>query len=395
MQKITIPCGQDEVSFKLPENIEGKLIYPNKASSIENVELAIREAIYNPIATNRISQLVKHNATVAIIVTDTTRKLPEDIIVPILLDELELAGVKLSNVTVVNAVGKHEPNTVEELTQMLGKEVMKRVKVINSDSKDPKRLKSKGLYKGKYPIVANDIVVDADVRIATGVIEPHLLAGYSGGVKTLSIGVAGLETIACTHSARMLDNPKTRLGVIEGNAFRKFLMETAGIIGLDFIVNVVQNGQKELLGVFAGDPIKAFEKGVMFARSIYETKIKKKFDVVISAPAYPKSSNLYQATRAWNNVIFGPQPVVKKGGTIIIPTPCEQGVGEPFFYSSLAAGETPKQVLDSLRMKGFKPGEHKAFLTAKVLNYANVVITHSMICICSSRQSCKKPWIGK
>jgi len=220
-------------------------------------------------------------------------------------------------------------------------------------------------------VVINDIVANADVRITTGTIEPHLFAGYSGGVKTLSVGVAGIETLAATHNVDMLEHPRTRLGIIEKNIFREFLTEVAMTVGIDFIVNVVQDGHKELLGIFAGDPVKAFKEGVKKAKEAYEVKIDKEYDIVISIPSYPKSSDLYQATRAWNTVIFGPRPIIKKGGTIIIPAPCEKGFGQSSFYEWLAKASSHKF--------GFKPGDQKAFIAAKVLEYASVYITNCLI----------------
>lgn len=379
MQKFAVSVGKKQVSFSIPAGIESRVIRPKDLPVIEDVKNAIQQAIDQPIGRKRLLETVRPGDRVAIIVTDTTRKLPEDIIVPLLLDQLALAGVKMDNITIVNALGKHEANTVEELTEMLGAGVMKRVKVINHAPLDPTKLKSLGNSAYGFPIVINDLVLDADVKIATGIIEPHLFAGYSGGVKTLSVGVAGLETLAATHNYQMLEHPKTRLGIIKDNIFRQFLTEAARAVGIDFIVNVVQNGKKELLAVYAGHPIKAFEKGVEKAREVFEVAMEQEYDIVVSIPGYPKSINLYQATRAWNSVVFGARPVVKKGGTIIIPAPCEKGVGEKAFYQVLADAVTPQQVIKDAQKNGFMPGEHKAFLAAKVLNYCRVIMTDCRI----------------
>lgn len=185
--------------------------------------------------------------------------------------------------------------------------------------------------------------------------------------------------MAATHNVDILEHPRTRLGVIEKNIFREFLTEVAMTVGIDFIVNVVQNGHKELLGIFAGDPVKAFEEGVKRAKEIYETKIDKEYDVVISIPSYPKSTDLYQATRAWNTVVFGPRPMVKKGGTIIIPAPCEKGFSHSSFYEWLAKASHPQEVISRAHKFGFEPGDQKAFIAAKVLEYASVYITDCLI----------------
>jgi len=379
MQFFNLPCGKNEISLSVPDDIETKVIKPKDVPVIKDVESAIKRSIFNPIGTKRITQIVKPKDKVVIIVTDSTRKLPEDIIVPILLDELERAGVNMNQVTVINALGKHKPDTVAELTQMLGTKVMNRVKVLNHDCENPNKLKNLGKTKNGIPVVINDIVANADVRITTGTIEPHLFAGYSGGVKTLSVGVAGIETLAATHNVDMLEHPRTRLGIIEKNIFREFLTEVAMTVGIDFIVNVVQDGHKELLGIFAGDPVKVFKEGVKKARKVYETKIDREYDIVISIPSYPKSSDLYQATRAWNTVIFGPRPIIKKGGTIIIPAPCEKGFGHSSFYEWLAKASFPEEVINRAHKFGFEPGDQKALIAAKVLEYASVYITNCLI----------------
>ena len=181
MQFFNLPCGKDKINLSIPDNIKTKIIKPKEIPVIKDVKSAIKRSIFNPIGTKRITQIAKPKDKVAIIVTDSTRKLPEDIIIPILLDELERVGVNMNQVTVINALGTHKPDTVEELTKMLGTKVMNRVKVVNHDCEDPNKLKNLGKTKNGIPVVINDIVANADVRITTGTIEPHLFAGYSGG----------------------------------------------------------------------------------------------------------------------------------------------------------------------------------------------------------------------
>jgi len=379
VQKFTVPCGKRKLSIKIPSVVNTTIIEPNTMPIINNKRKAIREALDNPIGTKNLTQMLSGKEKVAIIVTDTTRYVPEDIIVPYLIEDLEKVGVNTDKVTIVNALGKHKPNTYEELEKMLGKEVMKKVKVVNTNPDDDRENVFLKNSENGIPIVANKYVVEADIKIATGVIEPHLFAGYSGGVKALSVGVAGNDTIKATHNANILDHPNTRQGVIENNIFRQLLNEIAFTVGLDFIVNVLQNGNKDLLDVFAGDPLKAFEAGVQKARTIYERNLNEMYDIVISVPEFPKSSDLYQATRAWNGVVFGPKPVIKKGGTIMIPAPCEKGFGQDSFYNILAKFDDPSQVEESMRKEGFAPEEDKAYIAAKVLKNYKVMITNCKI----------------
>jgi len=380
MKYFYLPCGLNKIKLFIPDNIETKVLKPKEVTVIKNVQSAIKHSILNPIGEKRIKDFVKQNHKIAIIITDSTRNVPENIIVNILLDELEKIGLKMKQVTVINALGTHNPDTIEELTKNLGSRVMNRVNVINHDCKNINELRDMGRTKiNNIPIIINKIVAEADVRITTGIIEPHLLAGYSGGVKTLSVGVAGIETLSATHNINMFMHPKTHLGVIKDNIFRDFLNETAMSIGIDFIINVVQDGHKNIVGVFAGEPIKTFNEGVKKAREVFEVDIDKQYDIVVSIPGYPKSSDLYQATRAWNNIVFGPRPIVKEGGTIIIPAPCEKGFGQLSFYDWLAEAKSPSEVIQRANKFGFSPGDHKAFVAARVLEKYNVYITDCLI----------------
>jgi nickel-dependent lactate racemase len=221
------------------------------------------------------------------------------------------------------------------------------------------------------------MVAQADVRISTGVIETHLFAGYSGGVKSIAVGVAGEETISATHNYHMLQ--QTRLGTVEGNEFRRFLAEATQAIGLHFIVNVVQTGKKEVVKVVAGDPVEAFHEGVETARRLYEVEIDQPGEIVVSGVSYPKSRDLYQATRAANVVVFGPQPVVTKGGTILIPAPCEDGCGHPGYCAIMRRSKDADDVIAISREEGFAAGEQKAFFLARILKQARIVITDCTI----------------
>ncbi len=204
-------------------------------------------------------------------------------------------------------------------------------------------------------------------------IETHLFAGYSGGVKSIAVGVAGEETIGATHNYEMLK--QTRIGIVEGNEFRRFLTEATQAIGLHFIVNVVQTGKKEVVKVVAGDSVAAFHEGVKTARSLYEVGIDQPGEIVVSGVGYPKSRDLYQATRAANVVVFGPRPVVTKGGTILIPAPCEDGCGHPGYCTIMKRSANVDDVIALSREEGFAPGEQKALILAWVLKQARVVMT--------------------
>jgi len=333
---------------------------------------ATEEALHHPIGAPQLRDLAKPRQTVAIVVTDITRKLPEEIILPLLIEELVAGGIRKKDINAVIATGTHRPNTSEEMKEKFGK-VVDEISFINHDALSPQNLIYLGTSKEGIPLVFNRTVAQADLRISTGVIEPHLFAGYSGGVKSIAVGIAGEETIAATHNYSMLQ--ETRLGIVEGNKFRKFLTEATEALGLHFIVNVVQTGKKEVVKVVAGDPEQAFHEGVKMARNLYEVEINQPGDIVVSGVSYPKSRDLYQATRAANVAVFGPKPVVSKGGVILIPAPCEDGWGHPGYCNIMKRAGNVENVIAISREEGFAPGEQKALILAWILKQARIVIT--------------------
>ena len=376
MKRYQIPCGKNFISIQIPDNIPVEQVESREIAPGPDVKRAVDESLSRPIGTKRLRELVKPNQTVALVVTDITRQLPEEMILPLLVRELEAGGVRNRDITAIVATGTHRSNTPEELYRKFG-DIVNEISFVNHDPYDSKGLVDLGTSSSGIPLIFNRAVAQADVRISTGVIETHLFAGYSGGVKSIAVGVAGEKTIAATHNYQMLQ--QTRLGIIEGNAFRGFLTEATQAIGLHFIVNVVQTGKKEVVKVVAGDPVKAFHEGVKTARHLYEVEIDQPGEIVVSGVTYPKSRDLYQATRAANVVAFGPRPVVTKGGTIIIPASCEDGCGHPGYCSIMKRASDADDVIAISREEGFAPGEQKALILAWILKQARIVMTDCII----------------
>jgi lactate racemase len=372
MKQYPIPCGKKTIDLRIHDGVPVQWVESRKMNPVPDVRSAVEEALHRPIGMSRLRDLVRPGQTVALAVTDITRKLPEEIILPFLLKELEAGGIKKKDITAVVATGTHRPNTSDELREKFGP-VVDEIAFINHDAWNTEGLVHLGLSKGGIPLVFNRRVAQTDIRISTGVIETHLFAGYSGGVKSIAVGVAGEETIGATHNYEMLR--QTRLGIIEGNEFRKFLTEATQALGLHFIVNVVQTGKKEVVKVVAGDPVKAFHEGVKVARELYEVEIDHPAEIVVSGASYPKSRDLYQASRAANVVVFGPRPVVVKGGVILIAASCEDGCGHPGYCDIMKKAEDVDDIIAISREEGFAPGEQKALILAWILKQARIVMT--------------------
>jgi nickel-dependent lactate racemase len=256
-----------------------------------------------------------------------------------------------------------------------------RYRVIDHEAQNPAELVDLGFSSSGVPVQVHRLAARADILIATGVVEPHQYAGYSGGSKALAVGAAGEALIAHTHGPAFVDDPNTRLGRVEGNPFHAAVIEAAQRAGLRFILNVVLDEDHRILRAAAGDPEQAFQHLVAFARSIYEVPVDQRFDIVIGGAGYPKDANLYQASRAASYLYFAPTPVVRPGGFIIIPARCEEGagegVGEQRFLKALSEAPDIQSLLDDARRNGYPPGQQRAFVIAKVLENARVMIVGS------------------
>jgi nickel-dependent lactate racemase len=377
----SVPYGKSRMQFSLPPEMQVHQAVSKPASPLEDAKGAVERALSQPVGTSPLRRLARAGDRVCIVFTDTTRSCPDDLLVPPILSELKEAGVKDEDVTLLCGIGMHRPSTREEKIAKLGAEVVSRYRVIDNEPQNPAALVNLGMTDSGVPVSAHRAVVDSDLVIATGIVEPHQYGGYSGGRKTLAVGAAGEALIAHTHGPAFVDHPGTRLGCIEGNPFHQAITEAARRAGLRFILNVVLDDDKRILRVTAGDPEQAFQDLVAFARSVYEVTIPRQYDIAIGGVGFPKDSNLYQASRAPSYLFFAPTCVVRPGGYFIIPARCEEGagsgVGEQRFLSAMRDNPDVRSILEDARTNGYPPGQQRAFVMAKVLEKSKVIIVGS------------------
>ena len=374
----TVPYGKTQITFELPPGMRGTVVESKKAPPIADVEAAIAEALAKPVNSPLLREMAKPGATVCIVFTDITRASPDHLLVPALLAELAAAGVRDEDITLLCGIGLHRPSTPEEKVTKLGAEAVARYRVIDNEPLNPAALVDLGTTESGIPLSVHRAAYEADLLIATGIVEPHQYAGYSGGRKTLAVGAAGEAMIAYTHGPQMADHPGTRLGRVEGNPFHEAVSEAARRAGLRFILNVVLDDHKQVAAVRAGEPEAAFMELVAFARELYEVPVPQRYDVVIGGVGFPKDANLYQASRAASYLFFAPTPVVKSGGFLIIPAPCQEGagegVGEQRFFEKMRDARDMSSLLAELRRTGYPPGAQRAFIMAKVMEVNPVII---------------------
>ncbi len=376
-----VPYGKGTIQFSLTPGMRVTQVVSTPVSPLANEQAAVTEALAHPIGTPLLRNMVHPGDKVCIVFTDVTRSCPDHLLVPALLSELRTGGVRDADVTLLCGIGMHRPSTHEERVAKLGAGVVSRYRVIDNEPQNPAALVDLGTTEGGVPVSEHRAVVESDMVIATGIVEPHQYAGYSGGRKTLAVGAAGEALIAHTHGPAFVDHPGTRLGRIEGNPFHEAVTEAAHRAGLRFILNVVLDDDKRVLRVTAGDPDKAFEDLVTFARSVYEVPIHQQYDIAIGGVGFPKDSNLYQASRAPSFLFFAPTCVIRPGGYFIIPARCEEGagngIGEQRFLSAMRDAPDVASILEDARRNGYPPGQQRAFVMAKVLEQSRVIIVAS------------------
>ncbi|MBW4548482.1 MAG: nickel-dependent lactate racemase [Symplocastrum torsivum CPER-KK1] len=375
-----VPYGKTFLEFDLPQGMRGTVVVSKSVEPLADVNGAIKEALVHPISSPPVRELAHPGDHVCIVFTDITRASPDWLLVPPILQELEQAGVRDEEITLLCGIGLHRPSTREEKVAKLGRSIVERYRVIDNEPQNPSALVDLGVVHD-IPLSVHKVAYEADLLIATGIVEPHQYAGYSGGCKTVAVGAAGEPLIAYSHGSRFIDDPNTRLGKIEGNPFQEAIAEAGLRAGLGFIINVVLDDEKRVVYVMAGEPIETHRQLVERARSLYQVPIPHQYDVVIGGAGFPKDANLYQASRAASYLFFAPTPVVRRGGYLIIPARCEEGagegVGEQRFLSAMRDAPDVHFILDDARKNGYPPGQQRAFVMAKVLEQNKVIIVGS------------------
>jgi len=372
MVDVWLPYGKTDVCVRVPaRNLLGS-IDPTQKQGVPDPKPEIERAINEPIGTKRLSEIAKPDSKVAIVVDDATRKNPNEIMILPVLAELNAAGVKDENVTVIFGRGTHRAVKPEEFAMLLGEEVLKRVKAINHDANAPDLVNIGTTKTHGNKVFLNRIFAEADVKILLGDVNLHYYAGYGGGRKSVLPGVSGVETIKQNHAMMLNTNAKT--GVLEGNPVHEDMTEAARMAKVDFIVNIVENSKGELVKAFAGDLEQAFLEGVKLVDEMYKVKVDRRADIVVaSAGGHPADVDLYQAYKAIDNAL----DAVKRGGVIILVAECPEGHGNQVFYDWMTRLNDLKSTEKEIK-RNFAMGGHKAYYLLKVLQSHPIILVSSL-----------------
>ena len=386
---LSVPYGHGELEFMVQPWFDVDIVRSGSATPVGDLAAAARSSLAAPLGSGRLRDVAADATRAAgdrrpravIAVTDLTRACPDDVLVPPLLAELNAGGIADQDITIIVAIGLHRPTTDAEKTEKLGVAVTARVRVVDSNGRDPEAWADLGsIPPYGVPGFTQRLVKDADLVIATGIVEPHQYAGYSGARKTIAIGCCGEPVITATHGMRFLEDPGVRLGRIDGNPFHETVREIARRAGLRFCINVVTDDRERVVAVASGDPDAVLGELVVTAAAIYTQPIAKQYDIAIAGVGAPKDVNLYQASRAATYLRFAPTPVVRQGGSIIVPARLDEGAGdgagEQRFLQALESAESPAAVVEAAR-RHFAGGEQRAVMVALTLQHCQIVVAAS------------------
>jgi nickel-dependent lactate racemase len=331
--RIRLDYGKTGLDVELPED---RLVGPlaiRPAAPLADPKAAIKQALASPIGSKPLAEIARGRKNACILICDVTRPVPNRLILPQLLRILETQGITRENILILIATGLHRPNEGAELEELVGPEIAARYRIENHQGKVLEEHDYLGTTPNGVPVYLDARYVRADLKITTGLIEPHLMAGYSGGRKLICPGIAALETIKVWHGPRFLEHPKADCGIVEGNPVHEENTRIALKAGCDFIVNVCIDGQRRITWVGAGDMIQAWEQGVRFVENVVKVGVPKPCEVVVTSSAgYPLDSTWYQAVKG----LTGALPIVKQGGTIILAASLTEGLGSPEFQRVMA-----------------------------------------------------------
>jgi len=348
------------------------VVEPQFASAAADPIAVLRAALAQPIGGLPLRSLVRPGATVGVAICDGTRPQPRRAMLDALLECLD-GVVPDEAITVVVATGSHRANTTGELTEMLGHELLDRLRVVNHDARDPSGLRWMGTYgDDAVPVWLNRHWVEADVRITTGFVEPHFFAGFSGGPKLVSPGLAGLETILHLHDARRIGHPDARWGVLEGNPVHDDVRAIAAGTGVDFGFDVLLNRDQEIVAAFAGELLVEHAAAAAACRSLAMVPVDGAADVVVTSNAgYPLDQNLYQTVKGMSAAA----QIVKPGGTIVVAAECSDGFPDGPYRNLLSMADDPASLLAGIESRNeVLPDQWQVQVQARVQRKADVAV---------------------
>lgn len=358
---ISLPYGKTQLSLELPDHLSVDVLQPHDTPPAPDPAAEVMAAL-----DSVDWQPFKGARSAAVAINDKTRPVPHDVLLPPLLERLEQIGIAHKRITLIIATGSHAPMTPAEFPSILPASVLQRYRVISHDIDAEHNIVRLGMTTRRTIVSINRTFLEANLRIAVGNVEPHQFAGFSGGVKSAVIGLAGWDTINGNH--RMMAEPKAMLGSYEDNPVRQDIEDMGRIVGVHLALNSVLNDQKQIVRVFCGPPQDVMRTAIPLVRQMYQRIAAQPYDLIIASPGgYPKDINIYQAQKALGHVIHAS----RVGGAIILAAACSEGSGSAKYERWLSelclplGADVNRTVIERFRSEGFRVGPHKAFQIAR------------------------------
>ena len=333
MRRTEILYGRGTLTVEHDETWD--VLRPGHTEAVPDPTAAIADALDQPIGAPALSQIAREKVggRVVIVISDITRPVPNRVILPPILTVLAQAGHPPDAVTILIATGMHRPSTPEERIELVGPDIVERYRIIDhhADRQDELVVLDSPTASGTTVWIDREYA-EADLKIVTGFIEPHFMAGYSGGRKAVCPGLVNLETIQKFHSPAFLEDPRADSGVLDGNPCHVEALEVARRVGIDFLVNVTVTTDQEITGVFAGHFEQAHLAGAEAVAEAMGIPVEKEYDVVVTCGGgYPLDTTFYQAVKG----MVLATPFVRQGGTMVIASSCTQGIGSDVYLETM------------------------------------------------------------
>lgn len=329
---ITMRYGRTGMPLQVPDDLDVQVLRLNPLPPLQDAAAAIENSYRSPIELSSLDRLARGRESACIVISDVTRPVPNEQILEPMLGCLHDSGIPEDKITVLVATGLHRPNEGAELEEMIGPHIKENYRVANHVARDSKAQTPLGEVplgiNGHSAAVAIDSAyLQSDLKITTGLVEPHLMAGYSGGRKLVCPGIASAETIMQFHSPPMIGHPRAYAGNVQENPVHIMSRAVAGLAGVDFICNVTLSEDRHITGVFSGDLDAAHAAGMAYVDQQSKVACAPADIVITSGAGYPLDTTLYQAVKG----MVGALPAIKQGGTMIIAASLTEGIGSPEF----------------------------------------------------------------
>jgi nickel-dependent lactate racemase len=346
--RVHLEYGRDGIDVEIPA-ADVTVLTPRFVPGLPDEAAAFVRSVRQPLGSAPLRERIASSDRLAVVIPDITRPLPSRRLLPWLFEEL--GHVSPSNVTIVNGTGSHRANTADELLELLGPDVVSRYRVVNHDSQDSQTLREAGRSPDGKPVLLNRDYVEADRRVVLGFIEPHFMAGFSGGYKGIFPAVADIHAIMRYHDAETIGDPRSTWGVLDGNPTQALIRHNGALLPVDFCVNVTLNRKREITGFFCGDVIEAHAAGCAFSKDVAMVRCEAAFPIVVTTNSgYPLDQNLYQTVKGMSAAA----QIVAADGLILTAARCNDGFpSHGNFRRLLLEHASPVDILETIGRPGF------------------------------------------